>query len=94
MDECRRIGIADIDLIPEVTELARLEIACDERGLARTGRRTHPDDRARGRFVEERVEARPRDRVVELWPREFGEGGRADGYGATDEACDRARPTR
>ena len=81
MDEGSRVGVAAVRLIPDMRQIARLEVACDQRRLARAGRRRYPDDRARRGFVEEREQARPRQRVVELGPRQFGESGRANGHG-------------
>jgi hypothetical protein len=81
MEERRRVRVAEVDLIPDVTKIARVEVAGDERGLARPGWRGQPDDRSRRSFVEEREQPRTRKRVVELGPREFGESGRASGQG-------------
>jgi hypothetical protein len=80
MDECGRVGIADVSLVPDVRQIARLEVACDQRRLARAGRSRYPDDRARRCFVEEREQPRPWQRVVELGPRQFGESRRAGGH--------------
>src|SRR5204863_4862117 len=81
MDESGWIGIPTVGLIPDVGQIARLEVACDQRRLARAGGRRYPDDRARRGFVEEREQARPRQRIVKLGPRQFGESGRANGHG-------------
>ncbi len=89
MDERRRIGVAGVDLVPQVAPVAGLQVACDERRLAGSRRRADPDDRSRRGFVEERVEPRPRQRVVELRPREFGESGRASGQGCCAFGVDR-----
>ena len=75
MHEGRGVAVGDVDLIPEVTQAARLEIARDERRLACARRGAYPDDRPRRSFVEQREEPRPRQRVVELGPRQLGEGG-------------------
>src|SRR6266545_2114371 len=76
MQERRRL--ADVDLIPQVTQAARVEIARDERRLARARRCADPDDRARERLIEQSEQARTRERVVQARPGELGESGRAD----------------
>ncbi len=81
VDERRRIGVADVDLVPEMSSLADLEPARDERRLPGSRRRADPDDRAGRRVVEQREQPRPRERVVELRAGELGEGGRAGGHG-------------
>ena len=83
--EGRRVGVADVALVPEVTQPARLEVARDERRLARAGRGGYPDDRARRRLIEAREKTRPRECVVQLGPGQFGER-RADGQVATGRA--------
>src|SRR5262249_12959547 len=69
-------------LIPDVAQLARLEIARDERRLAGARRRAHPDDWTRQRLVEQCVEPWPWQCVEELGARQLGESGRADGHGS------------
>src|SRR5215467_3920087 len=54
MHEGRGIGIADVELVPDVAQTAYLEIARDERGLARSGRSGQPDNRPLRGVVEER----------------------------------------
>ena len=80
MDERRGIRIPDVRLIPDVTKVAIFEVARHERGLAGAGRGANPDDRPRRGFVEKRKQPRPRQRIVELRPRQFGESGRAGGH--------------
>ncbi|MGH8566784.1 MAG: hypothetical protein ACREXU_01900, partial [Gammaproteobacteria bacterium] len=45
MKKCGEVGIALIHLIPQTGELAGLEVAADQQGLARPGRRPDPDHR-------------------------------------------------
>ena len=75
MHERRGVGVGDVELIPDVAQLALLEVARDQRGLASARGRAQPDDRSRRGFVEKREQSRPRQRVVDLGPREFGESG-------------------
>jgi hypothetical protein len=82
--ERRGVGVASVELVPDVTPAARLQIARHERGLA--GARCGADPRYRSRqgFVEAREQPGTRQRVVELGPGELGEGRAgchvADGY--------------
>ncbi len=84
VDERRGIAVRDVDLVPQVTQFPRFEVARDQRRLAGTRRRADPDEGFRQGFVEECVQARPRNRVVKLGPRELGESGWASGQGCCE----------
>ena len=74
-----RICVAAVDLVPDVTLVARLEVTRHQGRLAGTRWCAHPDDRPRSRLVQQLEQPWTLERVVELGPREFGEGRRAGG---------------
>ena len=73
IDEGGGIGIGGIDLVPDAAALACLQVTGQQRGLARAGLGAEPDQGTPGRLVEQGMEARARQHVVQPRPRELGE---------------------
>ena len=75
VEERRRVGVARIGLEPQPGQLARLDVACDERGLARARRPGDPQDGMRAALVEQSEQALTLLDVVQPRPAELGERG-------------------
>ena len=73
VEERPGVGVAGVGLEPDAVQLARDDIACDQRRLARAGRTGDPDDRMRARVVEAREQPLALLYVVEPRPAELGE---------------------
>ena len=82
MEERRRVAVAGVDVVPQVRQAPRLDVARDQRRLAGSRWGRDPDHRSPARLVETREEARSRHRVKEPGTRQFGESGRATGQGS------------
>ncbi len=74
MKEGRRIGVARVELVPEMREVALDEIATRERRLAGTGRCAHPDHRLAAR-VQPTEQALAAQHLGESGARDLGEEG-------------------
>ena len=71
--EGRDVGVAFVDLVPQRTQLATLDIACDQRRLARARWTGHPDHRPLAPAVEHLEQAIARQDAGQSGPRGLAE---------------------
>ena len=73
VEECAGIGISGVGLKPDTGRLARFDVACNQRRLARARRARDPDDRVLARRIEPREQPLAPQHVVQARTTEFSE---------------------